>query len=202
MRSITRLLASLVLAAASVALCHAQTSTPPARAGGGSFKETWKEFSSRAGRFSVLLPGTPKEHVRPVDAGALKGETHIFELQSAALYLVLYTDVAAPVEGPAVLKVILDTSRDTILERYGARLLEEKEIALGEVPGRYVKMEARAGVVIRMKTYLARNRVYSLLLFRREARAPAAVARLHDEAAARFLDSFKILPDGAGAPPE
>lgn len=209
MQSLTRLIASVALAAAPATWCHAQTRAP--RGGAqqsadvGVLLERWEEFSSKAGRFSVLLPGTPKEHVRPVGAGAIKGNTHIFELQLSALYLVLYTDVpATAVEGPALLKAVLDTSRDIIFKQYGTRILEEKEITLGEFPGRYVKMEARAEVVIRMKTYVARNRVYSLILFKKEARAPSGLVRASDfdEAAAKFLDSFKLLPDATGAPPE
>src|SRR5262245_38170657 len=60
----------------------------------------WQEFSSRAGGFSVLMPGIPKEETNSKDFPVVgKGDFHLFTVQSE-----LGAFVAAYVEVPGLAK--------------------------------------------------------------------------------------------------
>jgi hypothetical protein len=157
--------------------------------------QTWKEYSSAAGGFSTLFPGTPSESSQLVDAApGVQFKLHIHSLKILAEYSVMYADYPIPVGDPAVARSVLDNGAEGAVASVNSELLELKEIALDGHPGRYLKERMPGGEIMRVKMILVGQRMYQLAITTpREEGAPAETAKLYDTMADKFLNSFKLL---------
>jgi TonB family protein len=182
--------------AVSCSPCLAQASKPsdepPAPAVEYNPK-AWKEFSSAGGRFTVLLPGTPTEKIQSRDSPAGTLDVHEFILITSAYYGVTYIEYPSSIEGGGDVKAFLDGMIGAGVKGIGGTLLEEEDTPLDGHPGRFVRVQAGDGYVMRIRSYVVGNRIYQISITMREAGAPQAIARFHDETAAKFLDSFRLV---------
>jgi hypothetical protein len=154
--------------------------------------QSWKEFSSAQGRFAALFPGTPAEQTEAVDTASGKIDMHTVSLSSVAFYVVAYSDFPFNLEEPETIKQNLDNGRDMGVKGVDGRLLEEKEITVEGHPGRYLKVQAGNGGIIRSKIIIVGNRNYTLVVVTNDQGAPEATLRFHEEIASKFHDSFKL----------
>jgi len=198
LNNITRISLLLVALASATTLCFGQASKPgdePPPAPAVEYNPgAWKEFTSAGGRFSVLLPGTPTEKIESHDSPVGRLEVHDFSLKTFAQYGVMYVEYPPNVEEGGDAKRFLDGAISAGLKAAGGTLLEEQEIALDGHPGRYVKVQLSEGYVMRIRSYLVKNRLYQIGITMKEAGAPKAISSFDDETAARFLGSFKLVP--------
>jgi TonB family protein len=155
--------------------------------------KAWKEFSSAGGRFTVLLPGTPTEKVQSRDSPVGTLDVHDFTLITSYYYGVTYIEYPPNVEEGGDVKAFLDSVIGAGVKSVGGTLLEEKDISLDGHPGRFVRVQAGNGYVMRIRSYVVGNRIYQIGITMREADAPQAIAKFHDETAAKFLDSFRLV---------
>jgi len=116
-------------------LCFAQntspqtTATQPSPQTAESNPKTWKEFVSKEGLFSVLLPGTPVPKTQrvgstdgPLDyfAYTLQTETHS--------YFIAYVDFPEVPDDARGVKKILDGGRDGAIATINGKLISEADL--------------------------------------------------------------------------
>jgi TonB family protein len=183
--------------------CFAQSGGPPPPAIEYS-ERAWKEFSSPAGGFTVLMPGTPKLTTVEVETalGKLPHARYALVTGTTA-YLVSYTDLPYKSEDPKAVKHALDAGRDNVLAQgpsMSIKLLSEREIALEGHAGREWLFHGK-GFVLRIRAYYVNGRIYQLVLsgppsvvFKngRPSADPQDRTEFYEMISARFLDSFKL----------
>jgi hypothetical protein len=147
----------------------------------------WKEYTSAEGRFSVLLPGTPKEGTR-AQAG-LTVKSYGVEVKNGA-YAALYTDLppGTPFDCSAAIRAMADNSQ--------GQVLSETDFDLGGSKGKAFEVEVgrpRGHAAGRM--VVVDGRLYQLIVMGADLRAS-------DPDVQTFLGSFRLTRpppvDGAG----
>ena len=148
----------------------------------GAAEVKFRKVASKAGKFTVEMPGTPKEATQTTRSGA---KFYQFETRPdvTKVYRVQYVDLnSKETDAQKVLKLFRDGFRK------GATLVGDKEITLGarKVPGREYRLEAQKGVHVRERLYRSGARIYILHV--------VALNKdyLGSKDADRFFDSFKV----------
>jgi hypothetical protein len=149
----------------------------------------WKEFTSDEGRFSVLLPRTPRQTTETVDAPAGEIDEHTFTtIYGSITYVVSYSDYPQNLTTGDT-RAVLDSLRDSAVTSFNGKLLSERSISLNGHPGRELKIQVSddAGTAIaRFRIFLVRNRLYYLYTLAPEERSPSPSVD-------KFLNSFKLV---------
>lgn len=159
----------------------------------------WKKLAPPAGGCTMLLPGTPTENKNVVDTKVGKLENRTYTLKtSMALYMVAYADFPDPISDPDLIKRMLDSGRDQALSNTNGKLKSEKDIKLDGHAGREWLVEMPDDLVARARAYWVRRRLYQAIVLMEEAsNASPAVVKLHEDVAAKFLDSFALSGENA-----
>jgi hypothetical protein len=150
----------------------------------------WKEFSSRQGGFSVLMPGTPKEETEVKELPVVgRGETHLFVLASeSGVYVAAYLDVPGLARQTQAFcdsfgKGFLNSIGDATAKGAGGRVAHETDITMGNYPGKEILIEVPAGNAT-ARAYFIKRRGYQLIAAPTSGSDPANVKK--------FLDSLKV----------
>ena len=145
----------------------------------------WKEFISKDGRFTVLMPGTPKQDMAETESDFGKGVLHLNVAQAGpTMYGANYCDFPAAVK-KAPLKQVFDSSRDGAVTNLEGKLVSEKDVKLGEYPGREIRIDVAGGKrLFRVRVFLVDQRLYQVVVF---GTKDEATSKESD----KFLDSFK-----------
>jgi hypothetical protein len=156
----------------------------------GCHPAAWKEFTSGAGQFSVLMPGEPTEGTQNVDTpfGPIAVHTFMVELKNKDVaYVTGYSDYPEAAIQAIGAEKALDGARDGVVSNIHGRLIAESFITLqNKYPGRDIKVEARDGKhAVRNRVYLVKNRLYQVLIV-------TNTDGLLSNDAVKFLDSFKL----------
>jgi TonB family protein len=154
------------------------------------FPESWKEFSSNEGRFTLLFPGVPAKNTHQLDTPYGKIEEHSFILKTFAYYGVAFSDFPEK-DGIRDVKAFFAGFRAGNLKTTNAELLEEKDDYRFATPGRFIKTRIRGGYVNRIRLHLIRNRLYVLSVVMPEEGADVETRKFYEETAMKFLNSFK-----------
>lgn len=164
-----------------------------------STPSSWKEFSSKEGRFSISLPGAPTPSVRSMDTNIGKVTTHSFTLEGdLGVYYVAYVDFPVYPETPDDIREGLDSSRDQAVR--GGQLISENDVWLGEVLGREI-MVKKNDLIFHARYFFAKGRLFQAILTSAPQIAfkegeptsnPSDLTDVYKSAAKRFFDSFKI----------
>jgi hypothetical protein len=146
----------------------------------------WKEFASKEGRFKVLMPGTPKQDKAETESDFGKGVLFMNVLQAGkAMYGANYSDFPVEIK-KAPIKQVFDSSRDGAVANMEGKLASEKDIKLGEYPGREIRIDVAGGKrLFRVRVFLVEQRLYQVVIF---GTPEAATSKEAD----KFLDSFKL----------
>jgi hypothetical protein len=146
----------------------------------------WKEFVSKEGNFKILMPGTPKQEKIETESDFGKGVLYMNSLAAAGtMYAANYCDFPADVK-KVPLKQVLDSSRDGAIANMEGKLAKEKDIKLGDHPGREVLIDVSGSKrLFRARVYLVDQRLYQVVVF---GTKEAAMSREAD----KYLDSFKL----------
>ena len=198
MQSITRVVNVFLLVALLACSVIAQDPPPAARE---YSPNTWKEFTSKEGRFSVLFPGTPTKNDRNLDTPAGPVPTHGFLVQSdVSVYYLSYSEF--PNVGrltPQDQKEMLDSSRNDVIND-GAKLISEADVTVGGTPGRELLAE-KDGMILRARIAYINGRLFNLIIGVQantaftKGKPSANVAdrtELFEQISAKFFDSFKL----------
>jgi hypothetical protein len=146
----------------------------------------WKEFASKEGRFKVLMRGTPEQYKLDAESDFGKGVLHMNSVQAdKTMYGANYCDFPAEIK-KAPLKQVYDSSRDGAVANLEGKLASEKDIKLGDYPGREIRIDVAGGKrLFRARVYLVDQRLYQVVVF---GTREAATSKDAD----KFLDSFKL----------
>jgi hypothetical protein len=148
----------------------------------------WKKFESTEGRFSVDLPGAPKEDQQkiPTPAGVLeqrsylvKGDTHAFG--------VMYADYPPNIVTPGATDTLLDGAVDGAAKGVGGTANTRRPVTVSGHPGRAFETPTNQGYDYDARMVLVKNRLYQLVITSR----PGV---LKPEDKARFFESFNVQP--------
>jgi hypothetical protein len=155
----------------------------------------WGEYVSHEGRFSVQLPGTPKEEIKTTSGSTTM---HVFTLLTPIEFEVIYADYPFAVNDPETAQQMLDAGAKNIAPSLNAELLNIEKISLGDIPGRALKLRLHDGYSMRIKVYLVGSRIYQLFatLPPQQGTNKEVIKDLEREAA-KFLNSFKPLDTNA-----
>jgi len=147
----------------------------------------FKSFASKAGAFSVLMPGTPQQQTKVVDSPAGKLHVHLFVVPldgGNTAYMASYIDYDPQLIAAAPADKLLDGARDGQVSSVKGKLASEKRLKLGRHPGRELRITLKQGMFIRSRLYLVGNRLYQCLVVGKKAVVNSADA-------GRFFGSFK-----------
>jgi hypothetical protein len=149
-------------------------------------KPEWKEFASKEGRFTVLMPRTPEQQQADAESDFGKGVLHMNTVQAGkVMYGANYCDFPAEIK-KAPIKQVFDSSRDGAVANLDGKLADEKEIKLGDYPGREIQIEIAGGKrLFRARVYLVEQRLYQVVVLGTKETATSKEAD-------KFLDSFKL----------
>lgn len=191
------LLLVLLLTCSSFGLAQNGESSRKQVAQPASNPEVWQEFQSAEGRFAVQLPGTPmRRRTPPVDTILGKIDRHSYWLRlsnQSPQFDLSYFDIPGEMEVEDK-SAALNAARDESLKAVKGKLLQEKEDnSLGH-PARFYKVQTPDGMM-RIRGIFVKNRYYSLIFTSVGKNETVTTARLNDETAAKFLDSFRLLSE-------
>jgi hypothetical protein len=144
----------------------------------------FKEFSSKDGRFKILMPGTPKEQTQK--AVGVDVKLYMVETRQGA-YMASYADMPVPTnESDEQIQTRLDGARDGSVRNVNAKLLSTSNITLGKCPGRSYDAELPGGKgVVRGNIYMSGTRLYQVMVVGTKSFVDSADSK-------KFLDSFAI----------
>ena len=152
----------------------------------------WQEYQSQTGRYSILMPGKPKEQTQSVDSavGALDMHIASFDDRSGA-YLVVYVDYPADLIRSGQANDILDGTAQGAVANVNGQLARQQDFPLGTVPGREVEFDAPAqgtqpATHVKARYFLANNRLYQVMVVAQQSQGALADAQ-------KFFDSFKLV---------
>ena len=159
--------------------------------GDATAADTWEEYQSKEGSFSVRLPAAPVSSVESLDTALGKVELHFVSAAAHGghvWYLVGYCDYPAGALADAAAKDVLDGARSGALRIVGGEQLgEEKAIEVDGNPGcefRFKATKGGQGVHGTARFLLVEDRLFQLFLVHTEH------ARLEQDAADKFFSSF------------
>ncbi|HKF23115.1 MAG TPA: hypothetical protein VKE93_16190 [Candidatus Angelobacter sp.] len=149
----------------------------------------WSKYTSPEGRYSILFPGEPR--VMTQESPSSDGENvvqHIAGTSSPdAACVVAYFDIKPG------MTFSFDKGRDGMVAAVKGTLLEERDISLGNSPGRELKIAAQpaAGqnMLIVARYYQVGARVYVVQFIALKS-SENTVA----ETSGRYFDSFQVTP--------
>jgi hypothetical protein len=146
-------------------------------------------FVSKAGRFSVLVPGKPAEKTATVKVGGESAELHIFSATAdGRSQVVTYSDYPAGVVGADKEKFLAGVVERNVGRLKGGKLTANEKVTLGKGkhPGRDVRVELPDKKrLYRARFYLVGSRLYQVVVL---GPADAVKGKEADD----FLNSFAV----------
>ncbi len=156
--------------------------------------DDWRTFVSKAGAFTVNIPGVPTADSTTMTAEGSSLVMYTYKAQHDSIrYVVTYADYPAEIfRGDTAVEEFLLGAVHGIVSGAKGNLLESRPIAMNGHVGRDVRIEvpvsdiAPEGGSIRLHLYVVGNRMYQLGIFARRNGA-------FGPKTAQFLESFKLL---------
>jgi hypothetical protein len=151
----------------------------------------WQEYRSQVGRYSILMPGRPKEQTQVVDSavGSLDMRIASYEDRSGA-YMVMYVDYPENLIHSGQADDILDRAAQGAVTTVKAKLTRQQDFPLGAIPGREIGFDAPAqgtqpATRVKVRYFLADNRLYQVMVVAQQNQGLPADTQ-------KFLDSFQL----------
>ena len=155
---------------------------------GAQHSDEWVKYTSKEGRYSVLVPGQPT--VDTQEATSADGDKFTqykaTVFSGGVVYLIGYFDYAAGTI------FTFDKARDGMIDAVKGTLLSDQSISLGGSPGRELRLSAKdaSGVEYLMlaRFYDIDRRVYVLQFI-----TPKSPEDEFERKAKRYFDSFQVV---------
>lgn len=182
MRRLTTIAALIVLG--SLIGMHAKSDRAGIVSPAIAQESIWKRFVSSRGRFSIVMPGTPKERKE-------NGLT-MFEVvrdEESVRYAVGFLDLSvAPGKNVKLQNEVYEGVRKGAAKGKG-ELISYRTIALRGYPGREMNFKLPDNVVARWRVYLVNKRAYFVNVTTTQENQQTGLAT----SIAVFLNSFRLL---------
>ncbi len=155
---------------------------------GVQHSDDWIKYTSKEGRYTVLLPSQPTVSTQePTSAAGNKFIQYTASVFGSDVgYMVSYFDY------PAEMIFTLDKARDGMVDAIKGTILSEHEISFGSYPGRDLRVSLKdpAGVeyVIHTRFYDIERRVYIVQFIMPKSNESAS-----EKATSKYFDSFQVI---------
>lgn len=156
----------------------------------------WREFTSRAGKFSALTPAPMTEKITTAKTAIGELAYHTFSCQPPEneqdnlLYLISYCDYPAGTvhsDSAALLAEFFAATVEESAQSIRGELAYAADFQWGDFPGKIWRVDYNRGeATLRTKLIVVKNRVYTL-------QTACLRAKTLNASADRFFDSFKVL---------
>jgi hypothetical protein len=173
----------LLLVSAAYLACGC--GTPP----GGQPPSTWQEFTSREGRFAILMPGQPIQDTDVPAAGKGLDAFHKFSCyrdNKKELFMVWYTDLPDVTLQKLGADKLVDILTDGVAKDAKGTILDKRAVSLDGAAGAEVRVKTPGTGVITARVFVSRNWAYQVC-------AAMPTGKASSEDVQRFLDSFRLL---------
>jgi hypothetical protein len=153
-------------------------------AAGGCEKMAWQDYADPGGNCSVTLPGAPKLQTRnepDPDGGMVTMKVASVNLRDSA-WMVSFTDF------PPASAYDFDEGIQSMVDRGKGKLLDKKEVKLGELTGREFTFEVstpQTGTAV-CRIFFSGNRLYQAMVLGSNVDPGSPDVQ-------KFIGSFKIL---------
>lgn len=151
----------------------------------------WKQYTSTEGRFTVLMPGTPKteRQTQNTQLGPINIQAFaVARQQESVAYIVAYSDFPNNFVQKANIQKLLDGARDGALRAAQGKLLSQRNISLNGYPGREFEFVNPVGLITKNRMYLVNGRLYQVIVVTKQD-----TQKYLSRSIAGFLNSFKLL---------
>jgi len=144
-------------------------------------------FASKAGRFTIEMPGEPKEQINKIDTalGPIDLHLFVFSPDPNIVYIASYADYPEDVIKKSDSEKMLNGARDGAVKNINGKLDREKKITIDKHPGRDISIVADQAMA-RVRMYLVDARLYQVIL------VSTSKESVTSKDAEKFLDSFKL----------
>ena len=150
--------------------------------------QSWIEFNSKEGGFSILMPHKPARQNSPTSTDVGTVDIVIFTATTdGAFYGVIYSDFPSVPSNDVEINKRLDKGRDGGIAQAKGKLVSETRITLDGFLGREIKAKLDEGYLL-ARVYSVKQRVYQIIMAGNEA-------DLASENAKRFFNSFKLVKE-------
>jgi hypothetical protein len=145
--------------------------------------DEWKAYSSTAGRYSTMFPGTPKEMTQRAENGV---DATVAMLQIAdTFYAVAFSELPKEAQAKQTPDQILDARRKEEVDRVKGKLVSEKKVAADGYPGRELLIDAPGELQLTVHAFVVKTRLYQVLVLARKSKGTPDDTK-------KFLESFKL----------
>jgi hypothetical protein len=155
----------------------------------------WKPFSSKEGGFRVLMPGTPAQEQRTTktEMGAFPTNTFTVIREQEAGYVVGYLDFPNNISvNSRNQNQYLTAVATGFAQGSGGRLMSERNIRVGNLPGKEIRLQFEQGVIGRARMFLDNKRLYvALVITDKENSLTKSIQG--------FFNSFQLLNRSTGS---
>jgi hypothetical protein len=155
-------------------------------------KPNWREYTSKDGRYSIQMPGAPRETQKeatlpPPFSGQLTVQMATVDLGNKAGYAVMYNDYPAAIMAqPIGTDQRLEGAVKGGVNAVKGTIVQQKSISLNGYPGREVQISSGDKKQVRTRIYLVKSRLYQVHVIGRDA------ATITSADADKFFNSFKL----------
>jgi hypothetical protein len=148
---------------------------------------SWKMVAPKDGGFSVAMPAAPMEKKQQVKTatGTLSVVMQIADGRNDSLFVVSYSDFPEADLKKGDVDKRLDQARDGAIASARGKKRSEEPLKLKGHAGREVVIEKDGEVVVKMRIYLVKNRLYQVMVL---GNGPVFASK----DVAIFLDSFRL----------
>jgi hypothetical protein len=147
-----------------------------------------EKVTSKEGKFTVEMPGKPKESSKEINTPNGATTMYLFSLDGGAVaHLVTYSDHPAKVVKDLGTDKCLDNVRDGNVKGIKGKLVDERKITIGKnrYPGRELIITFGDSKAYRARIYFVDNRLYQIIYTGTEEGAK-------EKAVDAYLESFQL----------
>lgn len=149
----------------------------------------WRDFNSTDGKFSVRMPGDPKEETNTIETDSGEITIHLFGVPIGnSDYIVAYSDYPEELVNSKGSTGILESARDGAIGNTKGKLISGEPVELNGFPGLKLVVESPDGTgIAQAMIFLVGNRLYQVFVAAEKDTA-------YSEENLAFLDSFQFTP--------
>lgn len=149
----------------------------------------WQTYTSSDGGFRVLFPSSPQTMTQSIPLESWNLDLYVLMAQDATgEYLVVYSDYPDGfIERLSNRDALLEGVQQGFIQGMDATILSDRDLSLGQHPGREIRYSTQQGVTGIAQFYLVGKRLYQLVVRDGEGERESLIQRDR-----QFLDSFDL----------
>jgi hypothetical protein len=149
----------------------------------------WKEFSPPGGGYSILMPGHPSLNNMALQ-GAPGSKYLLLRDGGRWAFTVAHIDIPPALDNAGTLDMMANGEKQVIIQATRGKVIGQRNITLGQHPGREFQVEAADGGVLIERLYVVRQPT-GTRLYLVAVGGPGIRPETGD--GAKFLGSFRLL---------